>query len=108
MTEPTEKTVTFEVTLTVSYLAALRAAALKYYLAGGGAELGLLKTSGTRTLSKTHRSALGFAASLIILGNMGRASTKLTMSISASFISRRRFRKALIRRHPSAARRSPS
>jgi hypothetical protein len=38
MTEPTEKTVTFEVTLTVSDPAALRAAALQYWLAGGGTE----------------------------------------------------------------------
>ena len=38
MTEPTEKTVTFEVTFTVSDPAALRAAALKCWLAGGGTE----------------------------------------------------------------------
>jgi hypothetical protein len=38
MTEPTEKTVTFEVTLTVSDPAALRAAALQSWLAGGGTE----------------------------------------------------------------------
>ena len=38
MTEPTEKTVTFEVTFTVSDPAALREAALQYWLAGGGIE----------------------------------------------------------------------
>ena len=39
MTEPTEKTVTFEVTLTVSDPAALRAEALRFWLSKGGAEL---------------------------------------------------------------------
>ena len=38
MTEPTEKTVTFEITFTVSDPAALREAALQYWLAGGGIE----------------------------------------------------------------------
>jgi hypothetical protein len=38
MTEPTEKAVTFEVTLTVTDPASLRAAALQNWLAGGGTE----------------------------------------------------------------------
>jgi hypothetical protein len=47
MAKPTEKTVTFEVTLTVRDPAALRAAALQNWLAGGGAEEAFIENEGT-------------------------------------------------------------
>src|SRR5713226_5972360 len=44
MTEPTEKTVTFQVTFTVSDPAALREAALQCWLAGGGTEADFIES----------------------------------------------------------------
>jgi len=106
MTEQTEKTVTFQVTLTISDPAVLREAALQYWLEGGGIEADFIENEQREDAIADTPVGSWILALFDHPRNMGRASkNSRTMSIAASFISPRHCRRDSTRRRRSAARR---